>query len=309
MDKQKSYYGIQHKCKVFCSLVFYSIYWASEYKNHYLKGILPSLKIHPTPPKHMKTFYFILILSLSFYHVKLAGILHCRQCHSDFFLWQSFYLNSEGKKLNHCGQQSDDLPDRPAFFGLDSPRGFCTCLGWPGKFTWAALSELVNITQNAAYTQDISDLFNFASTAHQGKGPWTWIMMDSQHHSDINSQICHAKIKGKNNPQKMLSFVHFSFLSKRTTAALQLTKNKQHSSGPLCMKNKTAPLVVLIFQKVKILKTLHGPWSSGIAEPLMTDQPCLQTTFTETIPFVFPYIYNWTSQAHPGLLSPVLLYF
>ena len=80
--------GSNINASFFCSLVFYSIYWASEYKNHYLKGIIPSLKIHPTPPKHMQCF--ILILGLSFYHVKLAGILHYSQCHSDLFLWQSF---------------------------------------------------------------------------------------------------------------------------------------------------------------------------------------------------------------------------
>ena len=298
--------GSNINASFFCSLVFYSIYWSSEYKNHYLKGIIPSLKIHPTPPKHMQCF--ILILGLSFYHVKLAGILHYSQCHSDLFLWQSFLFIWIQKDFFflHCGQQNDDLPDRPAFFGLDSPRGFCTSLRWPGKFTCAALSELVNLTQNAAYTEDISDLFNFASTAHQGKGPWTWIMMDSQHHSDINSQIFHAKIKGKNNPQKMFSFVHFSQQENRGCSS---TDKKQTTFFWAYMyEEQKATLVVLIFQTMKLLKTLHGPWSPGTAEPPMREQPCLQTTFYWNHSFSIS-LYNWTSQAHPELLSPVLLYF
>ena len=85
--------GANINARFFCSLVFYSIYWASEYKNHYLKGIIPSLKIHPTPPKHMQ-FYFN--TRPQFLLCKIGRNIALQTMPLWFFLCQSFYLNSEG---------------------------------------------------------------------------------------------------------------------------------------------------------------------------------------------------------------------
>ena len=112
--------------------------------------------------------HFLIFLSFSFLPNSIGTTLHCRQHCSNFstLLIKTFY----SKRQNY------NSPDRWVDSGPDSPWGFPTCLGSPGKCMSPALvkhAQRMNIQKWQSITQFRAG-YKTAAVPHRALWGWQW---------------------------------------------------------------------------------------------------------------------------------------